>query len=228
MTDTRIDTPLADGFGRRWTTTFIEAFLGGRADDLGDLDRLAGDGDFGNNIASALGRAQRTVDAEEPQDYRGWVTAVSRGFLDAGGTSGPLFGMFFRDLARCADAGEPTLAEFSAGLSAGVATVQRYGKAEVGHKTMIDALVPAARALESALPAGADPADALSGAAQAAVEGARSTASLIAKRGRASYVGEVARGLLDPGAAAAAIVLQAAAAAQAGIAAPLDTRWVNA
>ncbi|MEU0810596.1 DAK2 domain-containing protein [Streptomyces sp. NPDC005970] len=228
MTNTRIGTPLADGFGGRWTAILFDTFLGGRADDLGRLDRLTGDGDFGNNIASALGRAKQAADAETPQDYRGWLTAVSHGFLGTGGTSGPLFGMFFRDLARCSGVGEPTLAELSAGLSAGVATVQRYGRAEVGHKTMIDALVPAALALESLLPSGADPAQALAQAAESAVEGARSTADLVARRGRASYVGEVARGVLDPGAAAAAIVVQAAAAAQSGADRSLDTRWVSA
>ena len=227
MTDTSVDITLADGFGHRWAEILMSTFLQGRAEDLGRLDRLTGDGDFGNNIASALRRAQQSIDAEEPQDYRGWMTAVSRGFLGTGGTSGPLFGMFFRDLAQCSDSGEPTLGELSSGLTAAVATVQRYGKAEVGHKTMIDALVPAARTLESLLP-GTDPVQALDRTAQAAIEGARSTADLVAKRGRASYVGEVARGVLDPGAAAAAIVLQAAAAAQSTAGPDLDTGWINA
>lgn len=219
---------LADGFGARWTAALFDAFLhggDGRADELGRLDRLAGDGDFGTNISSALGRAREAAEAEPPRDYRGWLTAVSRGFLGTGGTSGPLFGMFFRDLARCCDAGEPTLAEFSAGLTSAVATVQRYGKAEVGHKTMVDALVPAARTLEARVAAGAEPSEALALTAEAAVEGARTTAALIAKRGRASYVGEVARGVLDPGAAAAAIVLQTASAAHSGTA--VDTGWVS-
>ncbi|MFJ6124725.1 DAK2 domain-containing protein [Streptomyces griseoviridis] len=225
-------TTLVDGFGSRWTTGILAAFLqggdggDGRAEELGRLDRLAGDGDFGTNITSALDRARQALEAEPPQDYRGWLTAVSRGFLGTGGTSGPLFGMFFRDLARCCDTGEPTLAEFSAGLTAAVATVQRYGKAEVGHKTMVDALVPAARTLEAEVAAGSQAADALARTADAAVEGARGTAALLARRGRASYVGDVARGVLDPGAAAAAIVLQAASAAQSGT--TVDTGWVTA
>ncbi|MEV7090475.1 DAK2 domain-containing protein [Streptomyces sp. NPDC093085] len=220
---------LNDGFGERWTRNLFAVFLGGRAEELGRLDRLAGDGDFGNNISAALDRARRAAAAEEAgrlQGYPAWLTCVSRGFLGTGGTSGPLFGMFFRDLARCTTSGEPTLTELSAGLSAGVATVQRYGGAEVGHKTMVDALVPAARTLESQLSAAAAPDEALGRTALAAVEGARSTASLIARRGRASYVGEVARGVLDPGAAAAAIILQAAAVAQAG-GDGVDTAWIE-
>jgi phosphoenolpyruvate---glycerone phosphotransferase subunit DhaL len=123
---------------------------------------------------------------------------------------------------------EPTLAEFARGLAAGVATVQRYGKAEVGHKTMIDALAPAAQTLDVLVSAGATPDDALARTAQAAVDGARSTAALRAQRGRASYVGDVARGVLDPGAVAAAIVLQTASAAQAADHGPVDTTWLSA
>lgn len=221
-----MDIALTPDFGRRWVDALLEAFVD-RTEALGNLDRRSGDGDFGNNIASALNRARQSIEAEPPQDYTGWLTAVSRGFLGTGGTSGPLFGMFFRELARCATGPEPTLAEFSRGLSAGLTTVQHYGKAEVGHKTMVDALAPAAQQLDSLASTATDPAEALARTAQAAVAGARSTAELVATRGRASYVGEVARGVLDPGAAAAAIVLQAAAAAQADSGAKVETAWVD-
>lgn len=222
MNNARMD--LAPDFGRRWAGALLGTFLD-RTDELGDLDRRSGDGDFGTNIASALRRAQQNIDAEPPQDYAGWLTAISRGFLGTGGTSGPLFGMFFRELSRCASGAEPTLAEFADGLAAGLATVQRYGGAEVGHKTMVDAIAPAVHLLESRRDGSSAAADVLAGAAQAAVAGARSTADLLAKRGRASYVGEVARGVIDPGAAAAAIVLQAAAAAEAGD--QVDTSWLR-
>lgn len=236
MNDSRIDTDLADGFGQRWVEGLLAAFLGRAGDDaggagsaqrLGDLDRRSGDGDFGTNIAAALRRARTGIESEPPTDYAGWITAVSRGFLGTGGTSGPLFGMFFRELARCSGGGEPTLGEFAAGLAAGLASVQKYGNAQVGHKTMVDAIAPAVDVL-SGLTGPADPTDALATAAQAAVAGARDTADLLARRGRASYVGEVARGVLDPGAAAVAIVLQAAAAAQEGTTATIDTGWVDA
>ncbi|MGH8878107.1 MAG: DAK2 domain-containing protein, partial [Stackebrandtia sp.] len=130
---------LAAGFGHRFANTLFASF-DASAETLGELDRLAGDGDFGTNITAASRRARQAVDAEPPGDYTGWLTAISRGFLGTGGTSGPLFGMFFRDLARCTSGPEPSLAEFGQGLTAGLATVQRYGKAEVGDKTMVDAL----------------------------------------------------------------------------------------
>jgi dihydroxyacetone kinase-like protein len=216
---------LADDFGQRWVSSMFETLLV-RSATLADLDRRSGDGDFGNNITSALRRAQLAVEQRHPHHYGGWVTAVSRGFLGTGGTSGPLFGMFFRELSRCTIDPSPTLAEFSQGLSAGVATVQRYGKAEAGHKTMIDALLPAADALADLVANDAEPSAALARTAAAAVAGAQKTADFVAQRGRASYVGEVARGVVDPGAAAAAIVLQTAAAAQTASTVPVDTNWL--
>ncbi|MFI5716188.1 DAK2 domain-containing protein [Nocardia sp. NPDC051750] len=221
------DEALPAGFGQRWVHTMFDAFLD-RTEALADLDRRAGDGDFGANIAAALRRARENIATEPPGSYSAWLTAVSRGFLGTGGTSGPLFGMFFRELARCTGGPEPSPAEFSTGLSAGLATVQRYGKAEVGHKTMVDALAPAAQTLAAHVAAGDEPEAALRATADAAVTGASSTVSLVAARGRASYVGEVARGVLDPGAAAAALILQAAAAAYPDHPGPVDTTWLDA
>ncbi|MFC7756097.1 DAK2 domain-containing protein [Tsukamurella soli] len=117
------------------------------------------------------------------------------------------------------------LADLAAGLSTGVATVQRYGKAHVGHKTMVDALAPAADALARRAAAGADPADALDAAAEAARAGAEATRDTVARRGRASYVGEVARGVVDPGAAAAALMLACAAHAAGGSIGPAAFRF---
>ena len=191
-----------------------------QADSLGELDRQAGDGDFGHNLTSAFKRVRAELEAKPPAVYADWLTAVSRGFLGTGGTSGPLFGMFFRELARCADGDEPTVEELGRGLSAGLATVQRYGKAEVGHKTMVDALAPAVDALTA-------PDGTLRAAAEAADEGARSTADIIARRGRASYVGEVSRGVLDPGAVAMALIIELAANAQGGSSAAASTEWLT-
>jgi dihydroxyacetone kinase-like protein len=202
-------TPLPDGMADRWVASLF-AELGGEAGQLGDLDRESGDGDFGTNISAALRRGRGELDRLTDRSYRSVMESVSRGFLGTGGTSGPLFGMFFRDIARCGRGETPTLTELAAGLAAGVSTVQRYGKARVGDKTMIDSLSPAASALLAAIAEGATPEDAMGAAVDAAIAGARSTGELIARRGRASYVGEVSRGVLDPGAVAGAIILQSA------------------
>src|SRR5699024_3533504 len=99
-------TALPDDIGRRFITGARE-ILGSAADALGDLDRRAGDGDFGTNVRTAMRNLDRTLEAEEPATYRAWVTAMSMAWLGVGGTSGPLLGMFFRDLAKAgADDGE--------------------------------------------------------------------------------------------------------------------------
>src|SRR5699024_7890033 len=95
-------------FGRTWIilvrTTLLDA-----ADALGDLDRRAGDGDFGANIRTAMRLADENITTDEPDTYRDWVTCMSRAWLGVGGTSGPLLGMFFRDLAKAADGPPQTL-----------------------------------------------------------------------------------------------------------------------
>lgn len=207
--------PALDGaFARRWIDEFVTSFEA-EATMLADLDRQAGDGDFGTNLNSALRRAQAFIDTEDPQTFADVFFAVSKGFLNTGGTSGPLFGMWFRDVAKTTSHSEPASAEaLATGVANGLATIQRLGGAEVGDSTMVDAIDPAAAVLSEATGTGADVDDALSAASQAAAKGAESTRDLIASRGRASYVGEVARGVLDPGAVAVALFFAAAARAR--------------
>jgi dihydroxyacetone kinase-like protein len=232
MTNTH-DTALPAEFASQWVNAMLFTFLGadenhnGAVESLGELDRASGDSDFGGNLASAFTQARTEIDENPPTSYRQWLTAVSRGFLGIGGTSGPLFGMYFRDLARCATAEDPTLTELATGFQNGLATVQRYGRADVGHKTMVDAMAPAAEKLSGHAGSGADAATALDEAASAAIDGARSTRDIVARRGRASYVGEAARGVLDPGAAATAIMVQCAAAGAAGKAEAVDVSWMH-
>ncbi|MGP9537270.1 DAK2 domain-containing protein [Brachybacterium sp. AOP43-C2-M15] len=232
MTSPEETSPLPDDFGR----TFVDATartLGGSADALGDLDRRAGDGDFGANVRTAMKNLAAALETDEPAGYREWVTAMSRAWLGVGGTSGPLFGMFFRDLAKAGyqdTEGQqdtaPTPASFAEALAAGQAVIQKYGEAEVGDKTMVDALAPAVTALREAVAAGQDPVAALTAAEQAAVTAAQETAGTTARRGRASYVGEAAQGVIDPGAAAMALVLGAARAAAEGGGA-VETDWIG-
>lgn len=207
---------------RRWVDQFRATFAT-QAQRLADLDRQAGDGDFGANLTSALTRAQGFVDADDPQTYADVFFAVSKGFLDTGGTSGPLFGMWFRDLAKAAD-GPGTTETLAAGVAAGLATVQRLAGAQVGDSTMVDAIDPAAQALTRAAAQGASVGDALDAAAIAATTGAESTRDLLASRGRASYVGEVARGVLDPGAVAVALFFASGASVLVGTSP--DTAWL--
>ncbi len=200
---------LDEAFARRWLTEFVARFEA-QAKVLADLDRQAGDGDFGTNLGSALRRAEGFLDRDNPRTFAEVFFAISKGFLNTGGTSGPLFGMWFREIAKAAS-GEPvTAAVLAAGVATGLATIQRLAGAGVGDSTMVDAIAPAAAALQARSAAGDGAREALAAAAAAAEAGAESTRDLLAGRGRASYVGEVARGVLDPGAVAVALFFAAA------------------
>ncbi|GAB7192954.1 hypothetical protein NUM3379_36630 [Kineococcus sp. NUM-3379] len=185
-----------DGFARQ-----VEE----RCEELTELDRIAGDGDFGTNLRSAVRKAQRRLEQAPPRDVGDVFTGVSLGFLDTGGTSGPLLGMFFREFAKACE-GLPVVGSdvLARAARAGTEVVQRLGGASVGDKTFVDAMAPAADALEGAVAAGQEVTAAMGAAYRAAADGARATTTMLARRGRASYVGDVARGVVDPGALAVA------------------------
>jgi 3-keto-5-aminohexanoate cleavage enzyme len=214
---------------RDWISRFT-ARVHTRRDYLTDLDRQAGDGDYGSNLASALSRASTALDTAPPDSARGVFLAVSDAFLDTGGTSGPLLGIWFRAFAEKAAGDQLTLAALATAATMGTAAVQRLGKAEVGHKTMVDAMVPAARALADAAGQATSIAEALSQAATAAGQAAESTADMRARRGRASYLGDSTRGVTDPGALTIAWFFEAAASpdgtARAGQAAGLRRKVI--
>lgn len=200
---------MADAFARRWLAHFSAAFELEKG-HLGALDRAAGDGDFAVNLAQALKRAQAGVDAL-PADARDAqvLGATANGFLHTGGTSGPLLGMWLRELAKAWTAHDTPLAALAAGVAAGTASVQRLGGAGPGDRTMVDAMLPAAAALTQALEEGATLAQGLEQAALAAQQGAEATTHMAAALGRASYVGDAAAGIMDPGAAAIALFFRA-------------------
>jgi dihydroxyacetone kinase-like protein len=129
-----------------------------------------------------------------------------------GGAGGPLYGTLFLQMGTAASGkGELSPDDWAAALEAGIAGVQARGKAEPGDKTMLDALVPGRDALKGALDGGATFADALRQSAAAAEQGMRGTVPLVAKKGRASYLGERSAGHQDPGATSSHLLLAAAA-----------------
>ena len=131
-----------------------------------------------------------------------------------GGAAGPLYGTLFLRMGSAAGQGlELTLAQWAAALEAGVKGVQMRGKAALDDKTMLDALMPAAEALNAAAASGISIADALKRAAAAAEQGMKATIPLVARKGRASYLGERSAGHQDPGATSSWMLMQAAAEA---------------
>ena len=137
-----------------------------------------------------------------------------------GGAAGPLYGTFFLEFGKAAgDRTSLSAEDWAAALSAATSGVQARGKAEAGDKTMVDALLPARDALAAAAGAGAPLGEALRAAADAAADGMRATIPLVARKGRASYLGERSAGHQDPGATSSWLLLETAAAVLGGAAA---------
>ncbi len=199
--------------GAREAQAWLDLF-GQTVDDelelLTELDRRCGDGDFGANLASALRRALHATHTSRPETPGEVFSHARDAFLNTGGTSGPLFGLWFSHLASLP--GDTSSAQqLAAAVQEATAAVQRLGGAEVGHKTMVDAMAPAAEALVSAAARGGSLAASLEATARASADGAESTRAMIGRRGRASYVGEHARGVVDPGAKTVAMFFAAGA-----------------
>jgi phosphoenolpyruvate---glycerone phosphotransferase subunit DhaL len=196
----------------RWLSVLQEVFAENRQ-QLTDLDAAVGDGDFGISLDRGFTAVQAELSANPPADIRSVFQHVA-GILirTMGGTAGPLLGTFFlRAGAASADKAELAPADVVALFQAGVEGLQQRGKAALGDKTMLDALLPAVDAMRGALEAGSGLADILERGAAAAEAGMRATKTMQARKGRASYLGDRSVGHQDPGATAAHLLLKAAA-----------------
>ncbi len=185
---------------------------------LTELDAAIGDADHGANMDRGLKAVVAKLPDPPPADVGALLGLAGMTLVSTvGGASGALYGTMFLELAR-ASAGKATLSpeEWAAALERGLEGLVARGKAQRGDKTMVDALSPAVEALQAALAAGRPFPDALGAAARAARQGALATVPLVARKGRASYLGERSAGHQDPGATSAALLLEAAAATLAG------------
>jgi dihydroxyacetone kinase-like protein len=180
-------------------------------EQLNALDSTVGDGDHGVNFASALTVAATRVQAAG-------AIAAAQVFADVaetlnsemGGAAGVIFGAFFGGAGAALTGGEQLDANvYAQVLASALVEVQRWGKAAVGDKTVMDALAPAAQAAQSSAQAGDDLAVCAQRAAVAAAEGAAATAALEARKGRARFLGARSIGHADAGATSMALVLRA-------------------
>jgi phosphoenolpyruvate---glycerone phosphotransferase subunit DhaL len=205
------------------TTAALDAWLRAFArlvaeneDELTRLDAAIGDADHGANMNRGLTAAVAALDvlaAGEPPPAAGpRLTKVGMTLISTvGGASGPLWGTFFLRMATAlGDQDAPAVETLAAALRAGLAGVVQRGKAEAGDKTMYDALAPAVEAFEAALAAGEPLAGALAAASKAADDGCAATIPLVARKGRASYLGERSVGHQDPGATTVSLFFRAA------------------
>ncbi|WP_433875676.1 dihydroxyacetone kinase subunit DhaL [Sinomonas atrocyanea] len=182
-------------------------------EELIDLDRAIGDGDHGENMDRGFAAIVAKFDEEPPASLAGALKMAAMMLMSkVGGAAGPLYGTaFLRASTAIGDAEALDGAAVARMLAAGRDGIVARGKAEPGDKTMVDAWTPAVDAAGS----GADGQAALSAAADAAEAGAQATKPLVARKGRASYLGQRSAGHLDPGAVSTALILRAAVTATA-------------
>jgi dihydroxyacetone kinase-like protein len=178
------------------------------------LDAAIGDADHGANMDRGFEAVVEKLDETPPGSDTGAVFRLTGMALlsTVGGASGPLYGTFFMRMSKACDSkADLSLGDWAGAVDAGVEGVVFRGRAEAGDKTMVDALLPARDALQKAAKDGAELAAGLAAAAAAAEEGMRATTPMVAKKGRASYLGERSAGNQDPGATSAYLLLKAAA-----------------
>jgi dihydroxyacetone kinase-like protein len=195
----------------RWVRSFA-VLVAENKDLLTDLDAAIGDGDHGTNMDRGMQAVVAALDDTPPVTASALLNKVGMTLVSTvGGASGPLFGTFFlRVGASLGDTAEISLAQLAAALRAGLEGIVARGKAEAGDKTIYDALAPAVNALDSAVSEGVDKADALKLALVAAESGRDATTPMLARKGRASYLGERSVGHQDPGATTVALLMAAA------------------
>ena len=197
----------------RWIRVFA-AEVEANKEQLTSLDAAIGDGDHGINMERGMSAVLVKVDAAgEEQDIGALLKTVGMTLVSTvGGAGGPLYGTLFLQMGTVLT-GRAELGpdDWAAALDAAITGVQARGKAEPGDKTMIDALIPGRDALKAALAEGASFEEALRQSADAAGQGMRDTIPLVARKGRASYLGERSAGHQDPGATSSHLLLEAAA-----------------
>lgn len=197
---------------RDWIARFRDDVVAQR-DWLTELDSAIGDADHGANMARGMTAVMERLDAAPQATIEELLKTVGMTLVSSvGGASGPLYGTFFlRAGVAAGPVSELDGVALGAVVRAGVDGVIARGKAEPGDKTMIDAMVPAVDALDAALADGDDVAVATRAAADAAAAGRDATLPLVARKGRASYLGERSADHLDPGAASTALLFEALA-----------------
>ena len=178
--------------------------------EFGDLDAVVGDGDLGYSLARGFEKVLHDWDTFKRDDTATFLQQIALAISSRiGGTSGPLWGTAFlraSATAKTVDVIDGTAAV--AMLRAAAEGIKARGNADLGDKTLLDALIPATDELERQIAAGASPAECRAAFAQTARERADATSVLEAKRGRASYSGERSIGSPDAGAVAIAIIIE--------------------
>ena len=177
---------------------------------LTELDNEIGDGDHGINLARGFEAVEKKLPSLAGGDIGALLKGVGMQLVSTvGGASGPLYGTAFMKAGMaCKGLTEIDGPAFVKAMEAAVNGIKMRGKATEGEKTMLDALCPALKVMQDDVAAGKSLKEALQDAAQAAEKGVEYTKTIIATKGRASYLGERSLGHQDPGATSSLYLLQ--------------------
>jgi dihydroxyacetone kinase-like protein len=205
--ESAVEHALDTSFFQRWLNAAAES-VHREAARLTDLDSAIGDADHGTNMQRGFAAVTEALEKEPPGSPGAALILAGRQLISkVGGASGPLYGTLLRRAGKAlGDAAEVTPQQLADALRAGVDAVAQLGGAAPGDKTMLDALLPAIEAL------GGDTAS-FTAAGEAADKGALATVPMLARKGRASYLGERSVGHQDPGATSSALIVAALAEA---------------
>ncbi len=197
-----------------WMRRFADLIAEHRS-HLTELDSAIGDADHGINMDRGMQAVRDKLDADPPAAADELFKLVGMTLVSSvGGASGPLYGTFFlRFGTACGSRDALSTDDLVKAFRAGVEGLVARGKPELGDKTMFDSLHPALEALDAAVGVGLSAGEALTKAWRAAGRGRDSTIPMVARKGRASYLGERSAGHQDPGATSSALLFEAAAAA---------------
>lgn len=196
----------------KWIRAYAEV-LAENMEYLTDLDAKIGDADHGANMNRGFRAVLQKLPDNEEKDIGGILMAVGMALLSkVGGAGGPLYSTVFIQAGKSIDGTlEFGLEDWAKALEAATTGVINLGKASLGDKTMVDALIPAVEALKEASQQGLSLGEGLKKSAKAAEEGMIATIPLVARKGRASYLGERSAGHQDPGATSTFMLLDTAA-----------------
>lgn len=193
--------------GLRVTRAIIDT-INANKQYLSDVDGAIGDGDHGINMSRGFTRAAEQLDENEDNLSTSLKKVGTVLMNEIGGAMGPLYGSFFRAMAKAArDAEQVDEQVFSAMLNGALKKVRMLGEAQVGDKTLLDTLAPAVEAFDTEIGKGGDLHAALQAMKSAAEQGRDSTKDLVARKGRAARLGERSRGVLDAGATSCCLIL---------------------
>jgi len=196
-----------------WLRRFHELVIKNQV-ELTELDSAIGDADHGINMARGMNAVIDKLDGGQPAGVNDLFKTIAMTLvMSVGGASGPLYGTFFLRFAGATGPAIELDAEaLHTALRAGLTGVVERGKAKPGDKTMVDALSPALDAMEAVIKKGGDLVAAVTAGRDAAAAGRDATVPMVARKGRASYLGERSAGHMDPGAASMSMLFDALAA----------------